>query len=213
YTVGGGLCTTATASATVTVTAASDAGTDGTLNACITDTSIDLLGGLGGTPGVGTWTDNDASGALSGNMFNPSAAGLGTFTFTYTVGGGTSDCPADTAVVTVVVSASANAGTFIGIQNVCSSAGTFDLQTLLSGAQPGGTWTDVSGTSATNPLSLTGLTAGTFSYTYTITGNCGSDSEIVQFTLLQSPSLENGNIAAPSACVGQDIVVQFSGMA
>ena len=212
YTVGGGLCDIATASSTVTVNPAPDAGIDGTITTCIAITSVDLFAALTGTPGAGTFADDDATGALSGTIFNPSLVGIGTYNFTYTVAGGSATCPADTSVVTVIVTASSNAGTFVGVQSVCSSAATFDLSTLLSGAQAGGIWTDVNNTTVTNPITITALTPATYSYTYTVSG-CGTDSETVQFTLLESPTLTNANISVASpTCAGSNIAVNFTGL-
>jgi gliding motility-associated-like protein len=169
--------------------------------------------GLNGSQGAGTWTDNDASDALAGNIFNPLAAGAGTFHFTYTVGGGISPCQFDTATVTVVVSPEPNAGTFAGVQNVCASAGTFDLETLLNNEQTGGTWTDVNNLPITNPLNVSTLTAGTYSYTYTIANACGNDTETVQLTILPSPALAIPNITIITPiCLSDNATISFSGM-
>ncbi|HEX8561333.1 MAG TPA: gliding motility-associated C-terminal domain-containing protein, partial [Flavobacterium sp.] len=212
YTVGGNLCTTNTASATVTVTPLPDAGIDGTINTCAAVTSIDLMTGLTGTPGTGTWSDDNSTGALTGNIFDPSVAGVGTYTFTYTVGGGSSACPADTSVVTVVVDQSVSAGTFAGLQSFCNSAATLDLFDLISGAQAGGTWTDSNGVAVTNPIALSTLATGSQSYAYTVTGTCGTDSETVQFNLLQSPVLTTANFTVASVCSGSGTTVNFTGM-
>ncbi|HEX8269551.1 MAG TPA: gliding motility-associated C-terminal domain-containing protein, partial [Flavobacterium sp.] len=213
YTVGGNLCSTDTASSTVTVTPAANAGIDGTLAACENATSLDLFTGLTGSPSTGgSWNDDDATGALSGNIFSPSIAGIGTYTFTYTVGGGTSTCPADTSTVTVTVSQQPNAGTFTGAQSICASAGTIDLLTLLTGNQAGGTFSDPNGTVG-NPFDLTTVGPGTYNFIYTVTTACGSDTENVQFTILANPVLNNANVTVTApVCLGSPALINFSGM-
>ncbi|MBC8882866.1 hypothetical protein H9X57_04235 [Flavobacterium piscinae] len=62
--------------------------------------------------------------------------------YTYTLIG-TPPCANSTANVTVTIDSTANAGVFTGIQSVCASEGTFDLNNLLDGTQQtGGIWTD-----------------------------------------------------------------------
>lgn len=215
YTVGGDLCSTDMATVTVTVVQSPDAGGPGTtLNACVTATSVDLFTGLDGTQGAGTWNDDNASGALSGNIFNPSQAGFGTYNFTYTVGGGVSPCLFDTATVTVVVDPQPNAGISTAIQSVCISLGTFDLFTLLDGTQQaGGDWTDADNATVTNPLDISAFTAGTYSFTYTITNACGTDSEIVQLTVLPLPTLTIPNITLMTPiCLGQNANIMLNGV-
>lgn len=214
YTVGGNLCSLDTATVTVTIGQSPNAGGPGAaLDVCVTETALDLFTGLNGSQGAGTWNDDNASGALSGSVFNPSAAGVGTYTFTYTVGGGTSPCLTDSATVTVVVSPQPNAGTFNQVQSVCTSSGTFDLNTLLDGEQSGGQWTDAAGTAVANPLDVSSLLAGTFTYTYTITNGCGTDSEQVQLTILPVPVLAIPNITLVTPiCLGANATVTLTGV-
>ena len=216
YTVGGGLCTTSTATVVVTVTQAPNAGGVGqTLTTCANVTSIDLFTGLDGTQGVGTWADDNSSGALTGNIFNPTTPGAGTYHFTYTVTGGTSPCVSNTATVTVVVNPLPNAGLFTGIQSVCPSAGVFDLNTLLSGQQAGGTWTDNANAVVTSPITIINFAPATYSYTYTVTSTnntCGFDARIVQFTVLPNPQLTSAEVTTTPICLGSGETVNLSGM-
>lgn len=215
YSVGGTFCSLDTATVTVTVVQSPNAGGPGqTLTACINSTGVNLLGGLNGSQGAGVWTDNGNTGALAGNTFNPSAAGVGTHTFTYTVSGGVSPCTTDTAVVTVIVEPLANAGIFSGVQTVCPSAGTFDLSALLDGEVPGGTWTGAGGETVDALLPVSNLTAGTYSFIYTIVNSCGSDNETVQLTVLPAPTLSIPNITlATPICLGSASTVNFAGLA
>lgn len=216
YTVGGGLCSTDSATVTVSVTQSPNAGSNGAtllINACTTDTAVDLFTGLNGTQGVGNWNDNDATGALIGNIFNASQAGAGTYQFTYTVSSGVSPCLTDTATVTVVVSPVPNAGTFNGPQSFCNATGTIDLFALISGYQTGGDWIDSNNLTVNNSLDISGFVVGTYSYSYVINTPCGTDIETVQFTIVPTPTLTNANIAiATPICIGNAATVTVNGL-
>ncbi|NNT72514.1 T9SS type B sorting domain-containing protein [Flavobacterium sp. IMCC34852] len=213
YSVGGGLCATDTAEVIVTLIQAPNSGGIGqTLNTCINETSLDLFTGLDGTQNsTGTWNDDDASGALTGSIFNPSAVAVGTYHFTYTVLG-TSPCSNSSSTVTVVVDSLPNAGTFTGVISLCPSVGVLDLTTLLTGQDSGGTWTDGSAQTVTSPITIVSLAAGTYSYTYTVTNLCGTDTETVQFTILPNPLLTTVNVTISPACLGANVVVNLNGM-
>ncbi len=214
YTVGGNLCTTDTANVTVTVIQAPNAGGPGaTLTTCTSNTAIDLNTGLNGTQAAGTWADDNATGALANNIFNPSLVLPGTYQFTYTVGGGISPCQFDRATVTVIVDPTPNAGTFLPFPSVCSSFGTVDLFTLLTGNQPGGIWTNSNNIAVGNEINISGFGAGIYSFTYTITNSCGRDAETVQFTVLPSPMLTIPNITIVTPiCIGQPAVININGL-
>lgn len=93
-------CPAVSLTAMMNVDAPANAGVDATLNWCQSSGALDLFAQLVGTPSPGgTWTDDNATGALSGSTFNPVGVPSGTYVFTYTVGGGA--CPAASASVTV----------------------------------------------------------------------------------------------------------------
>ncbi len=217
YSVGGGLCSVDSATINVTVTQSPNAGGIGAtllITTCLNITSIDLTTALNGTQDAGTWNDDDSTGALNNNIFNPSLVGAGTYHFTYTVGGGVSPCLFDSAIVTVIVDPQPNAGTFTPASNVCSSIGTFNLFTLLANNQTGGVWTNNMGQTVANPLDISAFAAGSYNFTYTITNSCGTDAEIVQLNVLQSPVFTNANISMNAAvCVGGSAIITFSGLA
>ncbi len=216
YSVGGNLCSLDTATVIVSVVQSPNAGGAGVpllINTCFTIDSVNLITALNGSQGVGTWSDDNATGALSGNIFNPSAVGPGTYHFTYTVSGGTSPCTADSATVTVIVAPAPNTGTSNTPQSVCTSAGTFDLNTLLTGAQPGGIWTDASNVVVTNPIALTGLSAGPHFYTYTITNACGMSSGQAELDILPIPVIAIPNITVAPICIGDNGTLVLSGVA
>jgi mucin-2 len=213
YTVGGNLCDTDTATVTITVIQSPIAGADGVLTVCEDNTSLDLTLGLDGTQQAGIWSDDNATGALAGSIFNPSTVGVGTYVFTYTVNGGASPCTTDTATVTVTVNPLPNAGNFVPSSPICSSIGTFDLNTLLTGQDLGGNWLDATNTVITNPITVTSLLAGIHQYTYQVTNLCGVDNQLVQFEVLPKPQILTTNVTIAPVCIGNNVVVQFSGMA
>ncbi len=213
YTVTSAFCPSVSATVGVTVNPVANSGGVGQiLNTCINITSLDLFTGLDGTQSVGgIWNDDNASGALTGNIFNPSAVAIGTYHFTYTVLG-ISPCPNTSSTVTVVVNPLPNAGLFSGIVSLCPSVGVLDLATLLTGQNSGGTWTDNSAQTVTSPITIINLAAGTYSYTYTVTNSCGTDSESVQFTILPNPQLIPVNITISPTCFGSNVIVNLNGM-
>jgi gliding motility-associated-like protein len=164
------------------------------------------LNGLDGTQGSGTFSDDNATGALSGTFFNPSLVLPGSYNFTYTVNSGVSPCASDTAVVTVIVNPLPNAGDAVTIAPVCTSVGTIDLNTLLTGQDAGGTW------SAITPVDISGFSAGTYTYTYSVSNSCGQDDQNVSFTVLPSPIVATSNITISPVCIGLDVTVNLSGM-
>ena len=204
YTVG----STCSTSATVEVFIIS-APTSGiviqTLNTCNNVTSVDLFDGLDGSQDSGTWSDDNATGALTNNIFNPSTVGIGTYNFTYTVLG-TAPCANATSTVTVIVSEFPDAGIAITAPSVCTSVGTIDLNSLLTGQDAGGTW------STPSPIDISSFAAGTYTYTYSVTNGCGTDTEDVQFIILPNPIITTTNIANTAVCIGVDAVVNLSGM-
>ena len=209
YTVGNPFCDPDSAFLTINITQGPDAGIPGSITFCIANTAQDLFLSLGGSPQPGgTWTPNLTSGT---GVFDPAIDVQGVYTYTLS---GNQPCDNDTATVTVTVDPLPNAGNFVGNQDVCTSQGTFDLFSLLTGNQAGGLWTDSTNTTVTSTIDISAFTPNTYSYTYTVTNSClPADSETVQFTVLTNPVLDAVNIAISSPnCSGDNVVVTFSNM-
>jgi gliding motility-associated-like protein len=208
YTVGDPFCAPDVAELTVNIIPGSDAGNNGAITFCVTDAPQDLFLSLNGTPQAGgIWSPALASGT---GIFNPALDTPGDYTYTIS---GEKPCDNDSAVVNVTVNPLPDSGTSSGNQDVCNSQGIFDLNSLLIGAQSGGTWTDSSLQSVPNTVDVSALLPSTYTYTYTITNSCGNDSTNVQFTILPNPILEGSNIvlSAPN-CKGENVTVTFSNM-
>jgi len=185
-------CANASAVLAVTVNQAVNSGQSNTIPACIGQTAIDIFQALGPTaqPG-GNWNDLSASGALNGNVFDPSAAGLGQWIFVYNIPSN-GPCPSMSSQITVNVGAGASAGEDTEI-TVCGADQAFQLFNALGGnPTPGGVWTDLLGTGALLPggvLNANQLQPGSsaqFGYTVVDPG-CGPVSAVVAVTVAFFP--------------------------
>ncbi|MCH8231990.1 MAG: gliding motility-associated C-terminal domain-containing protein [Bacteroidetes bacterium] len=155
----------------INVNSLPDAGLDAAVDACNTQTSLDLFSQLGGTPTAGgTWSDDDISGALTGSVFDPAMAGAGTYNFTYLVT--SPGCPDDMSTVTVTVENQPDPG----IDNntiACVLTTSLDLFMVLGGTpDTGGTWTDDdnSGALAGSIFDPSAAGFGTYKFSYSFTG-------------------------------------------
>ncbi|MBI3134643.1 MAG: T9SS type A sorting domain-containing protein, partial [Bacteroidetes bacterium] len=102
YYVEGTSCGTDTVGTTITIESALSAGGDNAVTLCNSG-DIYLLQHLTGFPySGGTWTDDDASGALVNGIFESNMFAAGTYGFTYTVAS-TGVCPDQSATVTVTL--------------------------------------------------------------------------------------------------------------
>ena len=169
-------CSNSSATVTVSLSNTNDAGTNGTIELCNTDSTVDLFNSLGGTPDVGgIWTPS----LISGNgIFDPSIDTAGIYT--YTVSNASSTCPDATSTVTVSILQGPNAGND-GTLNLCNSTNTIDLFDSLAGTpETGGSWSPAltSGTGVFNPnTDPEGI------YTYSLNNSCGTSSATVTVSL------------------------------
>lgn len=196
YTVAGvAPCTNATATVQITLVPESDAGTFGTISACVSECAVVLLDGLQGTPQAGgTWTDINASGQLSNGIFNACAVAAGVYLFRYTVAG-SGPCANDTATVAVTVTAALNAGNDASI-TLCSSDFVPLLQYLGGSPQPGGVWTGVESQAGliNGVLNAGAAGVGVHHYRYVLSGSlsCAPDTAILTVTVQNGPRAGNG---------------------
>src|SRR5690554_5657634 len=170
YTISGtSPCADDSATVTITITPAADAGLDGFIDLCETDGPIDLFTILGGTPDTGgVWSPTLSSGT---GIFDPQVDPPGVYTYTVS---GTSPCADDSAIVTITITPAADAG-LDGFIDLCETDGPIDLFTVLGDTpDTGGVWSPAlsSGTGIFDPqVDLAGV------YTYTVSGTspCNDD--------------------------------------
>ena len=183
----------------------STAGPDSTANLCNTiGTTLDLNTLLSGSTAGGTWAETTAPASGQFNtatgVFDASGLSAGDYTFTYTTNV-VAPCTPDVALMTVTVTEVANAGAD-NATSACNNAGsTVDLNTLLAGTSGPGTWTETSFSgqfdAVTGTLTATGLTAGNYTFTYTVAG-CAPD--VADFTVTVEQEALAGNDNAATLC-------------
>lgn len=185
-------CANATAILAVSVNQAVNPGQSNTIAACTAQTAVDLFQALGPTaqPG-GNWTDLSGTGALSGNVFDPSVAGIGQWVFVYNIPAN-GPCQAVSSQVIVNVGSGASAGDDTEI-TVCGADQDYQLFDALDGnPTPGGVWADLLGTGALLPggvLNVNQLEPGStaqFGYTVVDPG-CGPVSAVLTVTVAFFP--------------------------
>lgn len=183
-----------------------NAGTPSNTNLCNTDAPIDLFNFISGQDAGGTWTDDNASGALSGSMVDPTLVNTanlpGTFDFTYTVNGNA--CPDATATVSVSIGRQASAGTG-GDFTYCESQGVINIFNLLiDNPEMGGTWQDVNNSGQLNGdmLDLTDLGFEQYTFIYTVASSspCPDDMATLVLTIEDQP--DAGRDSSASICSG-----------
>lgn len=165
----------------------------GTASTCVGSSST-----LGSSPAGGTWSSsNTAVATVSSSTGVVTGAGTGTANITYTLPTG---C---LRLTPVTVNPAPTAGTLSGSTSVCTG-----LTVTLSSSVSGGTW------SSSNPAAgsidaagvVTGITAGTTTITYTVSGACGTVTTTTDVTVTISASA--GTLSGPSeVCNGSTITL------
>jgi gliding motility-associated-like protein len=209
-------CTSDSSTAAVTISPQPNAGIDGATSIC--DSSaipIDLFGLITLEQAGGTWSRTTGTGGLfnaASGSFTPSS-GSTTSSFTYTIAG-VFPCVDDSSLATVNINNQPNAG-FDGVaQIICESATTtVDLYSLITGEQPGGTWTRTTGVGGIfNALAGTfiptvGATSSSFTYTLTGTAPCVNDSSVGSVTILPTASIVlSSGVSTQTLCINNSII-------
>ncbi|XMO88287.1 gliding motility-associated C-terminal domain-containing protein [Algibacter sp. AS12] len=160
-------------------------------NDLVANSPLDLFGQLTGEDAGGTWTDDNASGALAASNVDLTALAIGSYNFTYTITDGNS-CE-NSSTVTVIVTDAPESGTVNPAAMFCEGTGStnFDLFTLLEGEDQTGTWSDDDGTGVVigNEVDLSGLTPATYNFTFDVDaiGSCDDELVTVQITINALP--------------------------
>lgn len=172
-----------------------NAGSDSTLYVCGigSNSVINLEDALGVHDDDGNWNDIDTSGV---NLSDPnyvdfSGLPIDTFHYSYTIEDD-GICPADEAVITVIMESAPFAGNN-GSGNLCiGSTDTINLYDYLgTGFDSTGVWNQIGGDSVdiTKPdtVLFVDSPAGIDSFRYITLGSCGSDTAFVYIDITASP--------------------------
>lgn len=161
-------CVDASATVSVAVNPAPDAGISTAIVICSSDPPFGLLGMLGGTPQMsGAWTD--PNGVAFGSTFQPGTSMDGAYTYTIV---GVAPCSDASATVAITTIQAANPGT-ANIITLCDNGLPVDLFTQLNGTpDPGGSWTDPNGTAFTTLFDPATSTPGVYTYEVVGTAPC-----------------------------------------
>ncbi len=147
----------------------------------------------------GTWSTSDASiatvAATSSTTASVGGVSAGTAIISYVL---TNSCGASIATAFITSTTPPSTGTISGTTTVCPGA-----TSTLSETVSGGVWSSADSTIARVSATgvVTGMSSGTTSISYTVTGVCGAVSTSVSFTV--SPLTDAGTlVGSPSVCVG-----------
>ncbi len=169
YTNGNGCSNTVNINVSVIDPDNVNAGND--FEACVNAGPIDLSQ-IASPPG-GVWNANGSSG-LSGYMFSPSIAGVGTHTLTYSIGSGNCQV-SDNIVITINPLPSVDAGNDF---EVCVS----ENSVVLNGNPAGGIWTSNNGGVLGGNIfnaNASGIGIFSFTYAYTDTNGCTNTDDVL----------------------------------
>ncbi|MBK9420338.1 MAG: gliding motility-associated C-terminal domain-containing protein [Flavobacteriales bacterium] len=182
YTVQGGApCGTATATVTMSVVQAADAGTGGTAQICAGSSAFNPGTWLTGNPQPGgVWT------GPAGNTLTtvyPATALSGSYTYTVQ---GTAPCPADQAVMLVTVNQLPNAGNDASV-SLCMDANMLQMLGALGGTPNlNGTWNGPS--TLVGGMFMPGTdTPGVYTYTVPGSGACAGIESVASVTVAVDP--------------------------
>jgi gliding motility-associated-like protein len=164
---------------------------------CVESGVVNLDDYITGADPGGVWTD--ASGGLVDGTFDPFAPG--DVSFIYTVSA--EPCSPQSVVLTLQVVSPPSVGVVVDNPSVCLTEGQTLLSDYLIGEEPGGVWTDASGSVVSDEYTLT--SDGGFGFTYTVeTNNCGPQS--ISFILNVVPFPDSGvSVGDATVCAGEEI--------
>jgi gliding motility-associated-like protein len=191
---GTGLCANATASVTIVVNQAADAGNGNIIDVCDAGGSVNLFAALSGSPDLGgVW--KDPNGAPHSGTFIPSSQVGGDYVYTVSA---SSPCRSDSAIVTVNLDLSPNAG-LSGVHTTCDDASAFSLVSLLNGNPDlNGFWTDPMN-NVSNGIFIPG-SSPTGAYTYTVLGGNACADDISNLTIIENNAPFAGNNTTEILC-------------
>ncbi|HET8859749.1 hypothetical protein, partial [Marivirga sp.] len=198
YTVSGTECLDDSEVVEIVVVSAPNPGTPTNTTVCENSGLFDLFTTLAGEDSGGTWIDDDATGAVSGNSLNINAlTEPNSYNFTYQLNNGV--C-IESETVTITIDAQPFAGGAEPPLTLCeTSAVLINLYDRITGEEIGGNWTNVGGTAGVafnvDELDIATAPVGTHEFTYSVSNageNCTTDMESVFITVEASPNAGTG---------------------
>ena len=195
YTVDGpSVCPSATATISVQVNAAPDAGTGGSLALCADASPASLFAALQGGPDAGGQWIDPLGQSITG-LIEPSTMGAGSYTYTVI---GLAPCGQASSTVVVSLTPQPSAA-WSAPDPICASGAPLDLDAFVSGV-PDGTWSGPgvnTGSSQFNPGNVTLQGASTeIELTYTVMANGCQASAVGTIVVLASPVADAGDDAS-----------------
>ncbi|MBP0904654.1 gliding motility-associated C-terminal domain-containing protein [Mariniflexile gromovii] len=193
-----GSCDDELVTVTITINALPVTGTPTPAIFCENDLAanspLDLFGQLSGEDAGGTWTDDNTTGALSGSDVNLNALTIGSYNFTYTITDA-NGCT-NSSTVLVRVDDAPESGTVNAPMEFCmasiTAGQTYNLFDLLTDEDSTGSWSDDDSTGALsgNLVTIDGLSAGTYNFTYDVDaiGSCDDVLVTVSIIINDAPS-------------------------
>ncbi len=197
YTIAGTVCTSASASISVTVQDGPDAGENASIELCSSDAPVALITQLGGTPDAnGTWQDGNGN-TIPGTL-DPSTASSDTYVYTV---GGSGICPEASSTLEITIGPAPQAG-ISGVLQLCDNSGQGSLFDGLTGTlDAGGNWTAPDGSAHGTVIDPLVDVSGT--YTYTVTnGTCPAATSTVNVVIFSAP--DAGENASAMLCTSDD---------
>ncbi|MFS4483952.1 gliding motility-associated C-terminal domain-containing protein [Hyunsoonleella sp. 2307UL5-6] len=163
-------------------------------NDVVANSPLDLFGQLTGEDSGGTWTDDDTSGALTGSEVDLTELTIGAFNFTYTITDANNCTNSSTVTITIEdapESGVANPPVDFCIADITPTQ-TYNLFDILEGEDQAGTWNDddASGALSGSLVTIDGLTAGTYNFTYNVDaiGSCDDVDVTVSIVINDTPA-------------------------
>ncbi len=171
-------------------------------NDLASNSPLDLFGQLTGNDAGGTWTDDNSTGALTGSNVDLTALAVGSYGFSYSLTNAFGCINSST--VTITIETAPDSGTVNSPAELCiaeiSSGQTYDLFDLLEGEDQAGVWNDDDSTGALsgNLLTVDGLSAGTYNFTYDVDAIGTCDDVLVTVTIIINDA------STPTGAVSQE---------
>jgi gliding motility-associated-like protein len=173
-------------------------------NDLVANSPFDLFDALDGSQDhdSGVWTDS-ADATISNTLDITGFTVIGSpYVFNYTIDNGTCS---DTEQISITIEPAPESGTVNASEEFCegSAPASYDLFTLLTGADVTGTWfsgIDNLGASVINPTDLSTLIPGTYNFTYDVDAIGSCDDELVTVSIIINPLPNTGIPTSETYC-------------